>query len=184
MKFLGMPREKYLKHLPINTELSYKRNVPYSNSCNKLAGQTYYLFWKGILTYQWQVSPPFPTLSAQIKTQWLIWSSSLLPTVREFSSTTIINVILCLAGKHVPTAGGQRTDFSTPSFFSDQQWPAVFPRDSFLYKEINYNIELQEVKVIALTFQFAYSTDASELFCTAVGSLDILKISFCMFVNY
>lgn len=41
-------------------------------------------------------------------------------------------------------------------FFSDQQGATVFPRDSFLYKEINYNIEWQEMKVIALMFQFAY----------------------------
>lgn len=57
--------------------------------------------------------------------------------------------------------------FQSLFLFSDQPGPAGFPRDSFLCKEINCNTGLQEVKVIALTFQFAYeevqSTDASEL---------------------
>lgn len=87
-----------------------------------------------------------------------IKSLPLLPTVREFSSTNILKVFLRLAGKHVPGTGTQRTDFSTPFpfFFPDQQGATVFPRDSFLCKEINYNIEWQEMKVIALTFLFAY----------------------------
>lgn len=86
----------------------------------------------------------------------------MLPTAREVSSTNIINVLLRLAGKHVPTAGGQRTDFSTPfPLFLDHQGPAVFPRAAFLYKEINS--ELQEMKVIALAFQFAHENRAQTL---------------------
>lgn len=46
--------------------------------------------------------------------------------------------------------------FNPFPLFSDEQGPAVFPRDSFLYKETNYNTELQKMKVIALMFQFAY----------------------------
>lgn len=63
-----------------------------------------------------------------------------------------------MAGRRVPTTGSQRKgEIFQPLFlFSDQQGPTVFPRGSLLYKEINCNIELQEMKVIALTFQFAH----------------------------
>lgn len=90
---------------------------------------------------------------------------SLLPTVREFSSTNIMKLFLCLAGKHVPTTGKPENRFLVFLFFffSDQQGLARFPRDSFLYKEINSNPELQEMKVTALTFQLANEDTAQML---------------------
>lgn len=73
------------------------------------------------------------------------------------------NEVIPLASKHVPVTGKPEQSFGFPFFFSDQQGPARFPRDSFLYKEINCNTELQEMKVIALTFQFANEDTAQML---------------------
>lgn len=100
---------------------------------------------------------PYVSVMSQVPPVSPMLSVSLRPTVREFSTTNIMKLFLCLAGKHVPTTGKPENRFLVlPFFFSpDQQGPARFPRDSFLYKEINCNTELQEMKVIALTFQCA-----------------------------
>lgn len=75
------------------------------------------------------------------------------------------NEVIPLASKHVPITGKPENRFLVflLFFFPDQQGPARFPRDSFLYKEINCNTELQEMKVIALTFQLANEDTAQML---------------------
>lgn len=139
--------QRELKHLPTNIQLSCRRAAADSNSWNKLlVGLLFFL--KGILMYQWWVR--FPLNSP--------CSLSLLPTVREFSSINIMKLLLCLAGKHVPTTGKPENRFSSFFFFFLSRSARTCKISQGLlsfYKEINCNTELQEMKVIALTFQLA-----------------------------
>lgn len=104
--FLSMPKEKYLKHLHINTQLSCRRTAPDSNSWSKLLVGHITFFERASLCISDESGSPIPS------------TLSVLASYCEgVFHTNIMKLFLCLAGKHVPTSGKPENRFLVWGFF-------------------------------------------------------------------
>lgn len=154
--FLGMPRESiWSTFLQIHSSPVEGLQLIVTAGASCWWGSSTFVFLKGhpYVSVMSQIPPDFPMLSV------------LASYCEGVFSINIMKLFLCLAGKHVPTTGKPENRFSWFFFFfpPDQQGPARFPRDSFLFIRRNCNTELQVMKVIALTFQLANEDTAQML---------------------